>query len=237
MFGTRKSLKFDLEPLHQGAWFRSLPAPTRELIIAELHVRRVASGGNVFGQGDLPSGLHGAVEGQVHVTGVSVAGRPALIGILRPGDWVGFLACLDGAPYAFTATCVGDCTVFTLPLRAVRKIFEESIDTYKLLIAPELVASRRNYRFLLETHGSPPLQRLAERLMDLGRWPYARPQGPLSPLEQVSQDQLAAATGLSRQTVNSLLQELVQFGLIEVSRGKVRVTDPGGLGRIAQAVL
>ena len=227
----------NLKHLRVGAWFQSLPPEIQERIVCDIHVRRITAGGTVFRQGDLPSGLHCVASGQVHVTGVSSGGKLALIGILRPGDWVGFLACLDGDPYAFTGTAVMDAVVATLPMRSIQAIFEESVAAYKLLVVPELVASRRNYRFLLETHGSPPLQRLAERLMDLGRWPYARPEGTLSSLEKVSQDQLAAATGLSRQTVNSLLQELEQLGLIEVTRGKVEVTNPRSLGRVAQALL
>lgn len=232
--GGRRSLETKLQPLREGPWFRSLNADVQEQVLAGLHIRKVPAGAQVFAQGEMPSGLHCILAGQAHVTGVSVAGRLSLIGILRPGDWVGYLACLDGAPYAFTGTCVVDSTVATLPTRSVRQIFERSVETYKALIAPELVASRRNYRFLVETIGSPPLQRLAERLMDLGRWPYARPDGPLSRLERVKQDQLAAATGMSRQTVNALLGQLEQLGLIEVSRGKVVVRDPTGLGRIAQ---
>jgi CRP-like cAMP-binding protein len=45
----------------------------------------------------------------------------------------------------------------------------------------------------------------------------------------LSQDELAQLTGLSRQTVNRLLKELEEAGLVELGSRTIRVLDPSRL--------
>ena len=216
-----------------GPWFESLPAVIQKEVTERIHVRHRSIGEPLFTQGQEGTGLHCLIEGQIHVTASTVDGGSVLMGILRPGDWVGFLAALDGGAYVFTATCVTKSETATLPCSDVRKIFECSVERYKHLVTPELVISRRNYHFLIERHGSPALQRLAERLLDLGRWPYSPPGGPVSDLEGVSQEQLAEATRVSRQTVNEALRLLEKRGVVAHRRGHIVVLDIPALIAIA----
>ncbi len=219
--------------LASGAWFAGLAPDTGAAISNALSRRTVRSGDALFRQGDPASGLHVLLSGEGRITGSSVDGIPALIGILRAGDWTGFLAVLDGGPYAFSAEMVTEGVAACLPVAAVENIFGSDVGTFRMLVAPELTIARRNYHFFLETHGRPPLRRVAERLMSLGRWPYAAATGPLAALEHVSQEDLAAATRLSRQRINTALRDLQQRGLINHGYGQVTVIDPAGLGRIA----
>ena len=223
----------DLSVTPYGLWYSALPADIQEEITGRIHVRRRASGEPLFTQGQNGTGLHCLIDGQIHVTASTVDGASVLMGILRPGEWVGFLAALDGGAYVFTATCVTDCQTATLTRLDVREIFERSVERYKHLVAPELVISRRNYRFLIERHGAPALQRLAERLLDLGRWPYSPSSGPVSTLEGVSQEQLAEATRLSRQTVNAGMKLLEERGIVAHRRGRIVVLDLPALTAVA----
>lgn len=220
--------------LASGTWFAGLPLAMSSAIAGELTHKTVRPGDALFRQGDPVSGLHVLLSGEGRITGLSADGIPALIGILRPGDWTGFLAVLDGGPYAFSAEMITAGVGACLSIPAVDRIFRSNIAAFQMLIAPELTITRRNYDFFLETYGRPPLRRVAERLMALGRWPYAKSSGPLAPLDHVSQDDLAAATRLSRQRINLALRELQQLRLIETGYGRINVIDPGGLGRLAK---
>ncbi len=44
---------------------------------------------------------------------------------------------------------------------------------------------------------------------------------------------MASLVGTTRPTVNRVLQSLVEDGLLRLSRGRIEVCDPGGLGRRA----
>ena len=222
--------------LATNVWFSELEAHIRSSIVDHLVTKRMLNGEAMFQQGNPASGLYVLLAGEGRITGSSADGISALIGILRPGDWTGFLAVLDGGPYAFSAEMFTDGFAACLPTSATNKIFGADVDSFRKLVAPELTIARRNYHFYLETHGRPALRRVAERLMSLGRWPYATSTGPISPLDNVNQDDLAAATRLSRQRINTALKELQRRGLIKTGYGNVCVLDPIRLGHIAEGI-
>lgn len=216
-------------------WYRRLPPAVQAAVSDHLMVSARPVGSALFHQGDPPAGLYVILTGELHVTGTAADGISTLMGILRPGDWTGFLAVLDDNPYAFTVAAVADSTVACLPMASVRSIFERDVATYRLLVAPELMNARRNYHFFLETHGRSPLKRVAERLMELGRWPYSPRTGPVAPVD-VSQDALAAATRLTRQTINTLLRDLESRGLVELGYGRIKVKDATALGMLVRQI-
>lgn len=221
--------------LETSDWYCRLPPALQPQVLQQLSAAPRPAGRALFHQGDPVAGLHVILSGELHVTGTAIDGISTLMGILRPGDWTGFLAVLDAQPYAFTVVSAVDSEVACLPIDAVRSIFESDVTTYRLLVAPELMNARRNYHFFLETHGRSPLKRVAERLMELGRWPYSPRKGPVSSID-ISQDTLAAATRLTRQTVNTLLRELESRGLVEIGYGRIKVKDTDGLGKLIREI-
>jgi CRP-like cAMP-binding protein len=151
--------------LASGSWFAGLFPSTGAAIVDAVTRRVFRPGDALFRQGDPGAGLYVLLVGEGRITGSSADGIPALIGILRPGDWTGFLAALDGGPYAFSAEMVTDGVAACLSVAAVERIFGSDVGAFRMLVAPELTIARRNYHFFLETHGRPPLRRVAERLM------------------------------------------------------------------------
>ena len=220
--------------MRSGRWFQSLPDDVRQAVEQAATLRQPRAGSRLFSAGDSNSGMHCLLDGVVHIIGFTKAGTEVLMTILYPGDWTGFLANLDRGKHAFTAICMTDCTVATLTPRAVESIFEVDVARYKLLLKPELIISRRNYLYLLEYHGGPPLQRLAYRLLDLARGPYGVPNQPVTTTVHVSQEQLGTASQLSRQKVNTLLNKLAELGLVHVSRNLITILDADGLDQISR---
>jgi CRP-like cAMP-binding protein len=216
-----------------GSWFARLPEDVQDSLILAGRQRRFSAGATLFGVGDQPTGLHGLLSGEVHITGSTSTGHNILMAIHRVGDWTGFLTCLDQQPHPLSATAAVDCIIFSVPPAAVTKIFERDVATFRLLSAPELLVGRRNYHWLVEMSQRPTLQRVAERVLDLGRWTHSERTGPVSPIEHVSQESLAAATNVSRQTMNSALHELEKLGLIRVGYGRIDIVDSRGLEKLS----
>ena len=187
----------------------------------------------LFRQGAEPSGLHAVVTGELHITGVGLSGNDVIMAIVRPGDWTGFLACLDRRAHAYSAEAVVETTIFSLGSSAVAAIFETDVATYRLLQAPELNAARKLSHFVIEELSLPLAQRVASRLADLGRWAYGPSQGPVAALDNVSQEELAMSVHASRQKVNMILRDLAAQGLVEVGYGRLRVIDSAALDRFA----
>lgn len=220
--------------LFENEWSRALPTDIRAGIESAVTLRTVGQSQEMIRQGDSFSGLYCLLDGQMHVVGTSSSGDELLIGIHRPGDWIGFLAALDGGPYAFSVRAARPSRVAVLGAAALAELFKRDLASFRLLLQPEINVSRRNYQYFIEQAHRPPMQRLADRMMALGRWPYSAQEMAPASLDRVSQDALANATRLSRQTINSCLHVLQKEGVVVLGYRTVSVTDPERLGRIAQ---
>jgi CRP/FNR family transcriptional regulator, cyclic AMP receptor protein len=216
-----------------GSWFARLPADVQDELMIAGRTRHIEAGAMLFRQGDDPTGLHGLISGELHIIGSASNGHDTLLAIHRPGDWTGFLTSIDHGPHPLSALAATDCTTWSVPVQTVSRIFERDVATFRLLVAPETLVERRNYRWLIEMIIRPPMQRIAERLIDLGRWTHGERAGPVSPIEHVSQESLAAATNVSRQTMNAALGSLEELGLIKVGYGRIEILDSRSLEEFA----
>ena len=80
-----------------------------------LRRRQFRRGEVIFHQGDPGDALHVVGSGSVKIVLPSSEGDEAIIATLRPGDFFGELALLDGAPHSATAVAVEPTETFTLP--------------------------------------------------------------------------------------------------------------------------
>lgn len=95
------------------------------IALAERLVERVhASGGTIVAQGDLPSGLHVVVEGEVSVEQQRATGS-VLIATMHRGDAIGEVSLLTNAPT--TANCIARGAVKTwfIPQREFIRLLQE----------------------------------------------------------------------------------------------------------------
>ena len=221
--------------LKNSMWFGTLPADVQAAVLGAGATRSLSKGQALFLQDGESTGLHAVVSGEMHIVGTNVAGNEAIMAIMRPGDWTGFLSCLDGLPHAYSGIAIQPSTVFSLRPAAVRAIFERDVSTFRLLLAPKLAVARRVERYLIEDMALPLARRLAARLIDLGRWAYGPSEGPIVALGHLSQEQLAMSVHASRQKVNEILRDFAARGFVEFRYGRVRVIDVPALESFAKA--
>ncbi|MDP1556235.1 MAG: Crp/Fnr family transcriptional regulator, partial [Hyphomonas sp.] len=171
-------------------------------------------------------------SGEAQVIGTTIAGLDILVAMHRPGDWTGFLACLDGQNFTFNVVASQPCEVLHLPLAAVRRIFLTDVGALSQMVAPELATLRALYSHIIEHLAFTPLQRLARRLVDLA----SNAQGERvtsRTISPITQDQLALSIMASRQWTNRLLQHLEKAGLIARARSRIEVLDLQRLRQLA----
>src|SRR3546814_12311745 len=65
------------------------------------------------------------------------------MGVIHPGEWVGYLSCLDGLPHAYSGIARYGARTLSLAPADVARIFERDVATYRLLLAPALAAERK----------------------------------------------------------------------------------------------
>ena len=219
--------------LRAGRWFAALPEALQEDLVRASRVRRLASGEVLFRRGDPPSGLFAIVEGELRVSTISEVGKEALLILLGPPSWFGEVSVLDGQPRTHDASAEGDAVVLQVPQAALDALFEREPRAWRYLGL--LVASKLRLAFeAMEDVALLPLSmRLARRLVLMAD-SYGWLPGQTRRRLEVSQDQLALMLSTSRQTVNQLLKELEERGMVQLGRGAVEILDVVGLREAAR---
>lgn len=221
--------------LRSGQWFSGLPNGIQAEVLTAGRVRKLVHREVLFEQETAATGLHAVIEGEIRVHGLAPNGNQFMMGIIRPGEWTGFLSCLDGLPHMYSGIGQGATKVLTVPRKAVLGVFGRDVSTYEFLLAPELVISRKLSRHLVEISSRPLAQRVASRLAELGRWAYAGNEGTINPLKQVSQEELATSVGAKRQSINTILREFQAKDLIQLGYGSIVILNADALEAFASS--
>jgi len=202
-----------------------------EHLAGTLRRRRFRRGEVIMHQGDPGDSLHIVAAGAVKILLPSAEGEEAIIATLRPGDYFGELALLDGAPRSATATALEASDTLVLP----RSVFVELLDTLPGLrdalfagLAHEL---RRLTGHVEELHFLDLAGRLAMRLTRLARETSPDAHGEIRLGWPYTQSDLAAMIGGTRQSVNRLLSELVEDDLIRIEPDALVISDLDELAR------
>lgn len=217
--------------LRRGHWFNGLSQEIQARVENGGRLRNIRRGEAFIRLGDEPSGLFALVEGQVRAQTTAASGKTALITVFHPGDFFAFLACADGRPHTMDHVASVDSVIFVLPYPATREIFTADQKLFLYLVDPQLISLRKTIEYVSTTVRLSPMQRLAERLLDLSRSHYF-PEGAHRPLLGLSQELLSSAVLCTRQTTNELLGELQSRGIIKSEYGRIDILDAEALRKI-----
>jgi CRP-like cAMP-binding protein len=224
---------FALDSLRRCALFEGCDEATLVGVVRQLRRRRFRRNEVIFHQGDPGDALHVVAAGAVKIVLPSTEGDEAIIATLRPGDFFGELALLDGAPRSATCVALETCETLELPRAAFHGLLDRDAGLRDALLAGLAHELRRLTGHVEELHFLDLAGRLAMRLYRLAResdkdaaevrldWPY-------------TQSDLASMIGGTRQSVNKLLSGLVDDRLVVIERDTLIVTDVDALGRMAE---
>jgi CRP-like cAMP-binding protein len=215
--------------------FAALDPESLDSLARETRVRRFRRGEVIFHQGDPGDALFIVLAGRVKIALPAETGDEAILATLRPGDFFGELALLDGAPRSATAAAIEATETAVLLRDRFRELLATQAgirDTFLAALAREL---RRLTNHVEDLHFLDIAGRLAARLARLAR-DHGRPQadGSIRLDAPLTQGDLAAMVGCTRQSVNKLLGMYARDGLIRLERDAIVVLDVDGLARAAR---
>ena len=225
---------FAVETLRRCRLFAHVGDGPLELLAAGLRRRRFRRNEVIFHQDDPGDSLHIVATGAVKIVLPSAEGEEAIIATLRPGDFFGELALLDGAPRSATATALEATETLVLPRPSFLELLEEENGLRDALLAALVRELRRLTGHVEELHFLDLAGRLAMRLTRLARDASPDARGEVRLDWPYTQTDLAAMIGGTRQSVNKLLSELVEEGLLRLERDTVVIADIDRLARRAE---
>lgn len=179
----------------------------------------------VFHDGDPGDSLHVVVEGRVKITRQSADGEEAIVAIVSPGDSFGELVLLDGAPRSATATAIEATETLTMS----RFMFAELVDGASPFRWRVLMGVAQRVRRLTDQLAEVHFLDLAGRLaLQLTRMAEESAPGRTRDIElsrSLTQSDLAAMVGGTRQRVNQILGDFTEQGLIGHAGGRITVLE------------
>jgi CRP/FNR family cyclic AMP-dependent transcriptional regulator len=211
--------EFALEALGRCPLFRGLDLESRAAIAAHLRSRRYRKGEVVFHEGDPGDALFVVVAGSAKVVVPSEEGGEAILATVRRGDFLGELALLDGAPRSASVVALDPTEMLTLPRDRFRALVAGEPAIRDALLASLASELRRLTTHVAELHFLDLAGRLAVGLARLAR-EHGRPDagGGIRLDSPLTQTDLGAMIGATRQSVNKLLGEFAAEGLIVMER-------------------
>jgi CRP/FNR family transcriptional regulator len=199
-----------------------LPAADQDELSRGMRVRRFKADEVIYHRGDAATYASVVQEGLVKAMLFDDDGRVALVALHGPGELFGELALFTEAPREATAIAVVPTTIMQLTREAYWRFLERDPKACGPMFA----------------HLGRTIQRLEERYEDLVFEDVPRRLAKyLLEIDQpgarlpITQDDLAAAIGSTRVTVNKLLADLERRGLIAVDRRRIEVRDRAALER------
>jgi CRP-like cAMP-binding protein len=225
--------EFAYEALGRCRLFAGMDPHSLQGITRTLRSRRFRRGEVLFHEGDPGDSLFVVVSGAIKVVVPSDEGDEAILATLRRGDFFGELALLDGAPRSASAIALEATETLTLPRDQFRALVAADPAMRDALLASLASELRALTTQVAELHFLDLTGRLAARLSRLaGDHGERLPNGEVRLDAPLTQSDLAAMIGATRQSVNKLLGEFAARGLLRIENDVIVVPD---LERLAGA--
>lgn len=208
----------------------SLSEEDRRALLARCQRQRYPKGGFVFHEGETGDSAHLIDSGTVAVRVTGPSGDLVTLDVLRPGDVFGEQALIDeGSVRSATVVALERTETMRFHRREFKSLWENP--DVAMVVAKMLESRlRATSRALLDALYLPADTRVMRRLHYLADV-YATHASQSIPL---TQDDLATMAGTTRQTVNRVLGQAQDEGLLTLSRGRIVITDPDGVARRAR---
>jgi CRP/FNR family cyclic AMP-dependent transcriptional regulator len=222
-------------PLANNQLFAGLSPEVLEPFLDAWQLRRYRTGALIFVQGDSSDEVFCIAQGRAIILATTVHGRNQLYAFLKPGDIFGELGVLGNMPRAGAAESLEDCSIWAVSGDIFLQFALEQPTVARALLAHlarkvvDLDAITEDLLFL-DLKG-----RVAKRLLELMETSgvTASPNGVVLPWK-MSQTQLAALCGGTRENVSRVLSEFQRRGLIERVGRSYILRDVMSLRRLAQ---
>lgn len=204
-------------------WLAEQPEELRRAILERAHQHTFYDGELVYSIGDDPGGVHGLVTGMAKIYHDSADGSTLLLKIIKPGDWFGMVAMIDGLPLPHHARISGTTKVITLSKSGFDEIIRENPQYLKNFACVMCENMRLAMDKLADLGTLTPAQRLAKLLLNAGL--DRLDHETYHPLD-LSQTEMCSLIYASRATVSKLIKDWGNRGLIEYRYRKIQVRDP-----------
>jgi CRP/FNR family cyclic AMP-dependent transcriptional regulator len=211
----------------------SIPAAYRSAVLEQCERRTLAKGDLIWSQGETADCVAFLASGKVMSSYQSRNGKTGTTGFWCAGDLLGAADVGTSSTRQQTLRCLDQCEICTLSFER----FEDCVRRFPELALAVIRALSVRLRWVAQLAVTLETQSASERICTVllalsERFGVPSADGVLIDLK-LTNDDLAAIAGVSRQFTNGTLQELRKRGLITTRTHNLIITRRDGLEQLA----
>lgn len=212
--------------LSRHAWFTELEPEDQERLKNQCELIEVSKGECILSEGRRVDGWYAVLHGMVKLESAGDDNKVSTFLGVPQGEWFGEGSALKGELRRYSVFALRHSTLLKMPMREFVRLRKVSL-TFNHYLVDHLNRRLGQAMSIIEAQriGSPQ-QRVA---MYLGSafWGNTR---HLS----LTQEELGHLSGLSRQTVNKVLQVMQEQGWVSLEFAQIRVHNPQALAQLGR---
>jgi CRP/FNR family cyclic AMP-dependent transcriptional regulator len=209
--------------------FASLNEAQLAELAGKLRARSYRAGEVIFHQEDPGVSLHIIKSGRVKITTTSPEGEEIVMAILDERDSFGEIALLDGKPRSANAVAMEATRTLTLDRGDFLDIMTRNPEMVSAVLAAVAAGWRRTSHLLEDAIFLDLPGRLAKRLLQLAEKHGIRTEMGIEIDLSLTQQDLAAAVGVSREALNKQLGLFQERGLVALAKKRITLLRPDEL--------
>jgi CRP/FNR family transcriptional regulator len=194
------------------------------------HVHRYQAGAVIFNEGDPCAGFHKIVEGLVRIYRVNTGGRLHTLSLLSAPSTFNEVAAVDGSFNPFNAVAVTSTQVLVISHTNLLNLMA----TERTLLSNTVQALARLNRDYLERLEDMTFRTIPSRLAKLFLHENTYADQICATPSQLTQEEMAAILGTTREVVGRALRGLMNAGLLRKKGRYFYISDRDGLEYLAE---
>ena len=189
----------------------------------------VARGQRIYGADDPSDQVFLLKAGVVRISALNGDREEGILAFLYPGDIFGELAVVDETPRAHLATAHEDVVLCTFGREVLLRTIQQAPALGYRITKMMGLRLRRLETRVEELLFKSAHARVAHALLDMAADYGVKDNGGVLIPIRLNQRDLGNLVGLARETVNVVLQDFKQRGLVDATRRHIRIADPSRL--------
>lgn len=206
--------------LRQIDFFQALPDEVLERLRALAVGVRLRPGQILFVEGEACRGMYLVCQGRVRIFKTSPEGREQVLMVARAGHSFAEVPVFDGGPNPASAAAMDESIVYLFPAADLVAMVT-STPEFGLSVIRVMARRLRQLTRLVEDLSFRHVTARVAKLLLQGSQQLAADQP-----QRLTQHEMAAMIGTSREVVTRALRQLEHQGAIQVERGRIVVLKP-----------
>lgn len=216
----------DIDLLAHVPLFASLKPDRLDELATKLKPRSYRRGETIFHQDDPAATIHIIKSGQVKINTTSPEGGEIILAILTDGDFFGELSLLDEGPRSANAIAMEATQTLTLQHGDFVEVMTKHPEMMKSVMSYLVNRLRRADHRMEDAIFLDLPARLAKRLLELAQKRGVRTDNGIEIGLRLTQQDLAAAVGVTRIAINRQLGKLQDMGLLSIEGQRIVIVKP-----------